>query len=655
MGASHVYRPEIDGLRTVAVVPVILFHAGLSAFAGGFIGVDIFFVISGYLITGIIHREIQEGRFSIARFYERRVRRIFPALFTVMLACIPFAWAWMTPGELESFSRSLVAVPAFIANVLFWQESGYFGEAAELKPLLHTWSLAVEEQFYVFFPLLLLLLRRYSLFFIAFTVSLVSLISIFISEWGVRNYPDAAFYLLPTRAWELGVGAVVALTQGYWSRTSKGAASLLSLAGLLTIVVCILSYDKSVSFPGLWALPPVVGTALVIAYGRTGTFTANLLSWRPMVGIGLLSYSAYLWHQPLFAFARIRLYEGVPPIVFGALILATFLLAYMSWRYVERSFRGTHSMSRRQIFTGAGIASVALVAFGLVGHVLEGVSGRLPSNLRDIDQRIAANVGLNRACEYRGDFKPVPECSVGSEPSLVLWGDSYAMHLVDGLRSANPDLQFVQATRSKCGPFHDIAPTNSQYPAVWADSCLAFNRSVVQYIAATDSVTDVVMSSPFDQYTSGEYDYWTKDGVAPANLDHAVRAFVRTADELRALGKRVWVVSPPARNGSNLGLCLARSAQYGEDADACNFAVADYEEERRGVIQFLTAVEQAGVPVVWLPEWTCRGSKCLASIDGTFIYRDQGHLSREGSRWIGEHTPALVFPKVEQGEHRASL
>lgn len=598
---------------------------------------------------------MQEGRFSIARFYERRVRRILSALFAVMLACIPFAWAWMTPAELKAFARSLIAVPTFVANISFWRESGYFGDASELKPLLHTWSLAIEEQFYLFFPLLLLAIRRVATRAVVAIVALVSLASLIIGEWGVRHYPDAAFYLLPARAWELGIGAIIALSQENLTRTGLRSANALSFAGLAAIIASILFYDETVPFPGVWALPPVVGTALVIAFGRPGTLAARILSLRPMVAIGLLSYSAYLWHQPLFAFARIRLYEGVPPEVFGVLIVASFLLAYISWRFIERPFRQPKSFTRPQIFAGAGAVSAAVVALGVIGFVSNGVPARLPANSQAIDQRIAINPGLSPTCEYKGAFFPRPECSVGATPSVIVWGDSYAMHLVEGIREANPDLQFVQATRSKCGPFGGIAPTNNHYPPAWAASCLEFNKSVIKYIRDTDSLTDVVMSSPFDQYTSGEYAYWTDNGLVPASHDYAVSAFMETVSELRAMGKRVWVVSPPARDGSNLGLCLARSTQYGKDVAACNFPLSAYEEERRGVIRFLSALERAGVPVVWLPEWTCTNGACLASVDGTFLYRDEGHLSREGARWLGRHTSALTFPKNGKEELKAAL
>lgn len=269
------YRPEIDGLRAVAVLPVIFYHAGFSTFSGGFVGVDVFFVISGYLITSLLLSELSRGKFSIVDFYIRRARRILPALFLVTLCCIPFAWMWMLPMQFDSFGKSLVAVVAFASNILFWLESGYFETSAELKPLLHTWSLAVEEQFYIFFPLMLAGLfalarcrhpdgassrgRRWAFAMIV----ILSLCSLAAAHFGARHFPSANFYLIPTRAWELGAGALCAFLS--FDRERQGNPWL-AAAGLTMIVVAILTFDETTPFPSLWALLPVVGAAFVVFF-----------------------------------------------------------------------------------------------------------------------------------------------------------------------------------------------------------------------------------------------------------------------------------------------------------------------------------------------------------------------------------------------------
>ena len=300
------YRKDIDGLRAFAVISVILFHLDLSWVKSGFLGVDIFFVISGYLITTILLADLQNNRFSISQFYERRARRILPALFAVIIACIPFAYIWMLPSQLEDFAQSILAVIFFVSNILFWREAGYFAPVAELKPLLHTWSLAVEEQYYLLFPIVLALLWKFNrrvsfIVIIAFTIS-----SFVLAEWASRTAPGANFYLAPTRAWELFAGSICAfLTYGRGQRSSN----FLSATGLALIVASIILYDASTPFPSSYTLAPVVGTSLIILYASHTTWTAKLLSVKIVVGIGLISYSAYLWHQPLFVFTRINSFE----------------------------------------------------------------------------------------------------------------------------------------------------------------------------------------------------------------------------------------------------------------------------------------------------------------------------------------------------------
>ncbi|WP_300512961.1 acyltransferase family protein [Aliiroseovarius sp.] len=371
------YRREIDGLRTVAVLPVILFHGGFTVFSGGYVGVDVFFVISGFLITTILLGDLERGEFSLLRFYERRARRILPALFTVMVASVPFAWALMMPVELRGFGQSLAAVSLFISNVLFWQESGYFDTSAEEKPLLHTWSLAVEEQYYLLFPVLLFFLWRTGRNPTVTVLCVLSLISLSAAEWGVRHAPTANFYLIPFRAWELFAGSICALL------ARDGAAlkenGLLGGLGLGLIAASVLLFDSATPFPSLYALVPVIGTVLVILYATPSTLPGRLLATRPMVGIGLISYSAYLWHQPMFAYARLALRETPPMALMSGLALASLALAWLSWRYIEAPFRrrGHPWLPRRwTLFTASITGMVLWTAAGAVTHEMNGFPGR---------------------------------------------------------------------------------------------------------------------------------------------------------------------------------------------------------------------------------------------------------------------------------------
>jgi peptidoglycan/LPS O-acetylase OafA/YrhL len=373
------YRKDIDGLRTLALIPVILFHAGFESFAGGYVGVDIFFVISGYLITSIILREQSAGTFSLITFYERRARRILPALFLVMSLSLVFAWGLLLPHELKAFGESMIAVVGFASNFLFWQESGYFATESEFIPLLHTWSLAVEEQFYIVFPLLLMLLWRFSKTYLAVVLGIIALLSLGIAEWGWRTFPEANFYLIPSRAWELMIGALVAFFLFYQAQAKGIWAHLGSLVGLALVIYSIIYIDKSLPFPSFYTLAPTIGAALLILFTHKSTLVYQLLSTRLMVGIGLISYSAYLWHFPLLVFAKIYRLDELSLTLAGLLSGLALLLGYLSWRFVERPFRNKQTFNRKQIFTMAGLVGLLLIAIGFALIISNGAEFRYAS------------------------------------------------------------------------------------------------------------------------------------------------------------------------------------------------------------------------------------------------------------------------------------
>lgn len=376
------YRREIDGLRAFAVIPVILYHAGFKWLSGGYVGVDIFFVISGYLITSIILREQHAGTFTIVNFYERRARRILPALFFILLVFLPFAWLWLLPFELIDFAKSMIAVTAFSSNFLFWLESDYFSTGAELIPLLHTWSLAVEEQFYVFFPLFMIFFWSLGKRRLVVIISLIGLLSLGLTEWGWRYFPEANFYLIPTRAWELMIGALTAFYLYYKSESIEKSKvqgiinQFASLLGFLLIIVSILWLDRDIPFPSLYALAPTVGTALIILFTTTDTWVYQILSLRLFVGIGLISYSAYLWHQPLFVFTRIISLDEPSLWLLGLLSIITFFLAYFSWRFIEKPFRNKQRFNRKQIFTTSLVASLIIIGISILFIASDGLLNR---------------------------------------------------------------------------------------------------------------------------------------------------------------------------------------------------------------------------------------------------------------------------------------
>lgn len=365
------YRPEIDGLRSLAVLSVVFFHAGFEVFSGGFVGVDIFFVISGFLISGIIIDDVEQDRFSLVLFYERRIRRIFPALFLMVLICLPVAWLLLLPEDLARFFKSLIAVSIFTSNLHFAGESGYFDTAVELKPLLHTWSLAVEEQYYIFFPFFIVYLWKRQKVLFQLVVFLFA-VSLAVSVWRVNHMPEAAFYWLSSRIWEFFVGffASVFVRKNY-SFPGYFISQAASFSGLVIIILVVILYDKDTPFPGLYAIPPVIGTALIIMFVKPSTFVYQILAHRFFVSVGLISYSLYLWHQPVFVFFK---YTPLDMDFFatGTLCLLSFILAFLSWRYVEQPFRHGKIRSGFMVFSMAGCAALVFLFVGLAGKYTSG-------------------------------------------------------------------------------------------------------------------------------------------------------------------------------------------------------------------------------------------------------------------------------------------
>ncbi len=633
------YRREIDGLRAVAVLPVILFHAGVETFGGGFVGVDVFFVISGYLITSIILKEQQAGTFSIIRFYERRARRILPALFLVALFCIPLSWMWLLPEDLKSFGKSLIAVPTFTSNILFARESDYFAPVAELKPLLHTWSLAVEEQFYVFFPILLILAHKWRKVSAGVLIAVIGVASLGLAQWGLSTYPKVAFYFLPTRAWELMIGALIAVYVLRQNAKKVPSNELLSALGLLMILISIFAYTKSTPFPGLYALVPTIGTGLVILFAQGDTFVGRLLATRAFVGLGLISYSAYLWHHPLFAFARHRsLDEPSLELMLGLSVLSIFL-AFLSWRYVERPFRDKTKFTQRQIFILAGASSAALIVVGAVLSSNDGFANRSATEtmaFSDLDVMLAPNHGLSPTCEH--EFTLSEKCSTSQSPRVVLWGDSYAMHLSPALQSSRTQMPFRQHTVSSCIPVNDLSIVGNVVSPARADLCLRQTHRVLEWLESQTGVEYVVLATPFD-YTT--FDLMTADGDrVEENKEEIVLEYLEdTIEMIRANGQKPIFVAPPPSTGDDIGRCFVRARLFDADTQRCDFTPEEMSAASQQAYRLMSQMSDHA-PFVSLKELICKTNgvedTCEISTDGLPIYRDAGHLSITGSAHIGE-------------------
>ncbi len=488
------YRPDIDGLRAVAVIPVVLYHAGVQFFSGGYVGVDVFFVISGFLIAGIIAREIQSDRFSLVNFYERRARRILPALFVVIGATLAAGWVIAWPDNYVEIGESALATVFFSSNFYFWQTTDYFATAAEYRPLLHTWSLAVEEQFYIFFPLLLILMAKLPRSRLLASLVAIFVISVTMSVAWTVTAPGAAFYLAPVRAWELLVGVFLALSI-FQSWSSSLLRETASIAGLALIFGSVVAFDSTTPFPGLAAMAPCIGTALIIQSGRGGgppTLVFRILSKKGLVFFGLISYSLYLWHWPILAFSRQWLGTTHLPGAWSlACIITSVILAAISWQFVERPFRSKTTFSREGVFLFSGVGAVVLVCLGVPVLAAGGMPHRFSPPVLDALAGAQDMEEDRRGCmgpRSAGDF-----CVIGAkdaDASAMLLGDSHAaalMSAVSHVLEVRGKSGYLASQRA-CPPLlgvHRIGSGSSEECVRFIDSTLEFiatNRDALQTV-----------------------------------------------------------------------------------------------------------------------------------------------------------------------------
>lgn len=628
------YRAEIDGLRAIAVIPVLFFHAGFPAFQSGFVGVDIFFVISGYLITKIIYTDLQSGVFSVKKFYERRIRRILPVLITVCIVCMPFAWVSMLPGDYFVFSKGLVSVATFSSNVLFWKQSGYFERASELNPLLHTWSLSVEEQFYLIFPLFLLLLYSYLRKWILLSIMGVGCISLVLGIIISSSSPSAAFFLLPTRAWELATGSLLALATFDQMPKPRDSLAVVAYFGLFFVIYSIFAPSQSTVFPNINTVTAVLGSAMIIHSANPGTLVARLLSNKWLTAIGLCSYSLYLWHQPILAFLRqINPYEPSTVQIVSAVALAG-VLAAISWRWIEKPFRDSKLIPSRRLLFLVVTSLLAVICIGTAGILGAGFPtlSIARSSEAALEYRLRSNRGLHELCDRQ--FTLSEHCRTSDEPEVVVWGDSYAMHLVPAILADDPSVKLLQMTNTACSPVVGLAGLNARDGFQKAAECLKFNRQVIDYLSQQKSIKIAVLSSPFNRLLKTSPQFISDSGVIASDEDLVLKKFLETLDVLESLGIRPLIVSPTPDNGKNPGQCLKKMTFLGRATENCNFKTADSFVSQEVEISFFERVSRTH-QVVWLDDYLCDGGVCVAAIGNVFIYGDRAHLSYEGSAYLG--------------------
>jgi peptidoglycan/LPS O-acetylase OafA/YrhL len=642
------YRADIDGLRAIAILPVVFFHAGFGFAQGGFVGVDVFFVISGYLITSLIHREMIAGDFSLVRFYERRVRRLFPALFAMLAVCAAMSAWLLLPQDLRYFGGSLFATTLFSSNIFFWLEAGYFDVAAERKPLLHTWSLAVEEQFYLLFPLFLLLVLRYLPRRPVAVTGVVTVVSLLASEWMLRNSDSAAFYLAPFRAWELGLGACLALIAPQ-ARHGVRQAEAFAWLGLALIAASVAAFSWQTPFPGLHALVPAVGAALVIWSGSgASTHASRILSARPLVFTGLISYSLYLWHWPLLVFARhIAIRELTTAERLGVL-LASVALAVGSWRFIERPFRGRHGiLPRRRLFRLAAVIMACLCAVGLAGVAQSGWPQRLDAHTRQLLAGAEDRNPRREACSFHDAqaLRTGRACRIGrldaQQPSFVVWGDSHADALMTAFDqlAAEHGQAGLYLGKIGCPPLLDVERVDSPF------GCQAFNDAARELIAASPA-RRVILVARWSHFTSEPVvgqeerqrvvivDAQSKQRDVRGNDAVLARGLERT---LELLGPReVFVVSTVPEIGYPVPQTLAQAHRLGRDVDI-RPTLDQYRQRQRGVETLLEdARRRHGFRSLDPASSLCGTGRCQVESGGRPLYFDEHHLSVRGATAVAE-------------------
>lgn len=608
------YRADINGLRGLAVILVVLFHLGIRVVRGGYVGVDVFFVISGYLISAIIISDVQANKFSIAKFYERRVRRIGPAFFVVLCASSIAAYIYLLPSELKTFAKSLLSATFSASNFYFWAKAGYFDNSSDTAPLLHTWSLAVEEQFYLVFPLLILAIHKWAPKKLRLSVVLLAVASLILGSIQAFKGLSSAFYLPFGRAWELLLGTMLFL-KVFPQFEKKWPRELAAWSGLALVLFAGLFYSTKTPFPGLTALIPCVGTALIIAAGtHASTMVGRVLSTKPIVGLGLISYSLYLWHWPLIVFQRLgtMLIRGASVHVTQAAILAAALAAsYLSWRFVEEPFRRNYPpIPRRVLFGLAGSGMLAVSALAIL--ILQ--SGGFPTRYSKEAVRVAQYMDHQEPSQYRQgkcfitsgntilDFdSSVCLAERSDKPNVLLIGDSHAAQLWWGLSNTYQGINFMQATASGCLPTLGQAMRSSSV-------CTTLMNKIYSDFLVTHHVDRVLIAGR-----------WVSSDL------ERLRS---TLTSLKSQNINVVLFGPMIQYDTSFPRLLAKSIQLNEPDFPDQHRVQEFERLDGDMRKMSAALD---VPYVSFFSILCTDRHCVEYAQQAPLLSDNSHFTPEGS------------------------
>lgn len=608
------YRPDIDGLRAVAVLLVIFFHAGLG-FPGGFVGVDVFFVISGYLITSVIRKEQDCGEFSLIHFWTRRIRRLVPASLVMVLVTFAVGTLILFPRDLDELAKSAISQQLLISNIYFSRHTGYFDGPSDLKPLLHTWSLSVEEQFYLIFPILLVLIHRWTKPVVGAILAVCAVSSFLLSLYALEISPSSAYFLLPFRAWEMLLGSVLCFLPDA-VRTSAWRSDLMAGCGLSAIGVSSVCYSSQTPFPGSAALLPCLGAASVLCAGGVGNgYLVRALGSRSLVGLGLISYSLYLWHWPLLAYLKYELGQPLPIPLSVAAVLASLGMGYLSWRFVEQPFRnGVLLTGRLRPVIGLTIGGVATIAIGFLVVRLDGLPERYSGQTRRLLATMDVRAPLRTLTPDQmlaADNLPVlgdPEGSV----TCLLWGDSHAMALAPALDTTCAELgiRCIQATRSSTLPVVEFQSSRDQ-----SHLMVEFNQIVFKHAT----------SRPYDIVILGGY--WSRESDNP----NFVQSLRKTIAGLHAVGSQVLVVRDVPDQKEHVQTIVGTALRHGTPLEELGVTLAAHRQQQASADKALFNSAVPGVRVIDpTPYLLDQKNRCRVVVNGESIYWDNDHLSLAG-------------------------
>jgi len=624
--ATPAYRLDIQGLRAIAVLSVVIFHVNGQWLPGGFVGVDIFFVISGFLITGILARELDGNSNSIGDFYRRRILRLFPALVLMLAGALVAGWLLLSPPEFAELGRTVASTMLFSSNFDFLDLSGYFGGDAKLKPLLHTWSLAVEEQFYILFPLLLAMLWRGKRANVIRTIAALAVISLILSSWSAVKAPEEAFYLAPSRAFELLIGALTALYSAP-TQISGRLREFAALLGLALIGASLLFINEGMPFPGLAGLPPCLGTALVIEAGKHGdNRVGKWISNRPFLFFGAISYSLYLWHWPVLVFARYWSFGDPPPLLLVASVFIAIIAAWVSFQFVERPIQ-QYRWETHQVLMAGACAVVVGAAIGLSILAAKGFPQRFSEPALTLFSGVEDSNPRRKPChQNKGKVRPYSDaCLFGSgvRPTLAVWGDSHGAELVVALgeRLNARGESAVQFTASACPPVMG-------YRSETRPLCPTMNAQTLNGLVHDQRLRTVFLAANY-----GGYPDFSRSAFAEGLLQ-SVKA-------LKLSGKRVIVLAPIPIMKDDPPAVLGRMEARGKDPASYGVSRVEHDRKNAWVRGLLSSLSEAGAIVVDPTDTLCDQRLCIAYVreNGRAAYFNRNHVSVTGARLLAAEIP----------------